>query len=143
MNSTVQVCISCNTALAIGLKLHFCPFCGTAQLEKKLLAGKSTQNYDPSNPQHKPWREKSRLPQRNYTYGEAKHPWCPPMRQMQKRPTKSRLVKYDPNVVDPSLMESATDPEIGDSEQAVDEVVTAERALSAHEEQISPALECE
>lgn len=87
MNGGIQVCNTCNTSLAIGLKLHFCPYCGTVQLEKKVLASKTTQNYDPSNPQHKPWRDNPHLPKRNYTYGNSKkkQPWCPPMRQLRVR----------------------------------------------------------
>lgn len=95
MDKAVQVCISCNTSLAIGLKLHFCPYCGTAQLEKKLLEQKTTQHFDPDNPSHKPWREKSRLPKRNYKNAPSKkpQPWCPPMRQLRIRPAKSKASK--------------------------------------------------
>lgn len=92
MDKSVQVCISCNTSLAIGLKLHFCPYCGTAQLEKKLLEQKTTQHFDPDNPSHKPWREKPRLPKRNYKNVPTKkpQPWCPPMRQLRVRPAKAK-----------------------------------------------------
>ena len=94
MNTTVQVCTNCNASLAMGLRLHFCPYCGTAQLEKKLLAGKTTQNYDPSNPLHKPWRDKSRLPKRNYTYNDSKkkRSWCPPMRQLRVRAIPPKVI---------------------------------------------------
>ena len=91
MDKTVQVCVRCETPLAIGLKLHFCPYCGTAQLEKKLLERKSTQHYDPANPKLKPWRDKIRLPKRNYKVqiNTKKLPWCPPMRQLRTRVPKA------------------------------------------------------
>jgi predicted RNA-binding Zn-ribbon protein involved in translation (DUF1610 family) len=87
MNSAVQVCTDCNASLALGLRLHFCPYCGTVQIERKVLASKTTEHYDPSNPQHKPWRDDPHLPKRNYTYGDPKkkQPWCPAMRQPRRR----------------------------------------------------------
>lgn len=89
MDKAVQVCIKCNTSLAIGLKLHFCPYCGTAQLEKKLLDEKSTSNYDPRNPAYKPWRDKPAVPKRAYKPVDANtRPWCPAMRQPRLRSKK-------------------------------------------------------
>ena len=89
MDKTVQVCVKCSTSLAIGLKLHFCPYCGTPQLEKKLLDERSTKNYDPRNPGFKPWRDKPALPKRVYKPVDAnKRPWCPAMRQPLLRPKK-------------------------------------------------------
>lgn len=92
MDKTVQVCVNCNTSLAIGLKLHFCPYCGTPQLEKKLLDTRSTQNYDPGNPRFKPWRDKPTVPKRIYKEVDisTKRPWCPAMRQANLRPMKSK-----------------------------------------------------
>ena len=98
MDKSVQVCIKCNTSLAIGLKLHFCPYCGTPQLEKKLLAGKSTQHYDPRDPKFKPWRDKPKIPKREYKPADAssRKPWCPAMRQPRLRPKKIvSVIRYD------------------------------------------------
>jgi predicted RNA-binding Zn-ribbon protein involved in translation (DUF1610 family) len=97
MNKTVQVCIKCNSSLAIRLKLHFCPYCGTAQLAKKLIEERTTQGYDPYDPAFKPWRDKSLLPKRTYKSKEDeiknKQPWCPPMRQLNKRKPKVGTIK--------------------------------------------------
>lgn len=89
MDKTIQVCNKCNASLAIGLKLHFCPFCGTVQLEKKLLYGKSTEHYDPRNPGYKPWRDGPTVPKRIYKAVDVnKRPWCPAMRQPHVRQKK-------------------------------------------------------
>ena len=100
MDKTVQICVNCSTSLAIGLKLHFCPYCGTPQLEKKLLDAKSTQNYDPSNPGFKPWRDKPTVPKRIYKAVDtsAKRPWCPAMRQANLRPKKSVPIAHASDV---------------------------------------------
>lgn len=119
MDKSVQVCISCNTSLAIGLKLHFCPYCGTAQLEKKLLEQKTTQHFDPDNPSHKPWRDRCRLPKRNYKNVSAKKPvpWCPPMRQLRIRPVKSKPDKQVSEEQAPGAAEEDRPKETFEEEQ--------------------------
>ena len=120
MNEHIQVCTKCSTTLAIGLRLHFCPYCGTAQLEKKLLHTKTTQNYDPSNPQHKPWRDNPRLPKRNYTYNDSKKkkPWLPLMRQ----PNPKKVVKKTKQ----SLQEQDGDSKIATESKVIIQEHTSE-----------------
>lgn len=111
MDTTVQVCVKCNTSLAIGLKLHFCPYCGTAQLEKKLLDERSTKNYDPRNPSFKPWRDRPAVPKRVYKHVDAnKRPWCPAMRQPRLRP-KRLAMQVDYGGADQSTQQHETEPD--------------------------------
>lgn len=131
MDKTVQVCVKCNTSLAIGLKLHFCPYCGTAQLEKKLLDERSTKNYDPRNPSFKPWRDRPAVPKRAYKPVDAnKRPWCPAMRQPRLRPKKT-ATQIDYGGVDQSTLQrdaelESAGPEIEEDRAEIDEGVSEE-----------------
>lgn len=142
MDKTIQVCIRCSTSLAIGLKLHFCPYCGTAQLEKKLLEQKTTQNFNPDNPNYKPWREKPLLPKRNYKTLPSKKPkpWCPPMRQLRVRPEKTKSSKHCNGNIAIPIVETfgdVIDGSIGGSAACNNDDVVATDA-PAYEEDISP-----
>lgn len=98
-------CASCNASLAFGT--FFCGKCGSAQLQTMLLPGNklghsvvqnsTTADYDPSNPDNKPWKETSHLKNRptlppKITL-ESKRaetpppavPWKPTMKQMSKK----------------------------------------------------------
>jgi len=136
MDKTVQVCVNCNTSLAIGLKLHFCPYCGSPQLEKKLLDTKSTQNYDPSNPRFKPWRDKPTVPKRIYKAVDtsAKRPWCPAMRQANLRQKKRVPIAHASEIpTDPANTETLSelpvdeadiDPEVTHTKENEEEFTT-------------------
>lgn len=144
MDKSVQVCVNCNTSLAIGLKLHFCPYCGTPQLEKKLLDTKSTQNYDPGNPRFKPWRDKPTVPRRVYKVvdASAKRPWCPAMRQANLRPKKVAPLAPNevevPTVSDDMGRTSAIPTEADIEHEGVDVVETEEGCATTTEEVTPP-----
>ncbi|KAJ1405846.1 hypothetical protein B484DRAFT_423912, partial [Ochromonadaceae sp. CCMP2298] len=116
----MQVCTSCDTSLAVGLRLHFCPYCGTPQLTQKLIAGASTRDFDPLNPSFKPWRDKSLLPKRVYKESKSKPPWCPPMRQSGKRAAKPRVV---------AVRAEEAAPEVEVEEEVVEAVVEVEEEV--------------
>jgi hypothetical protein len=134
----------------MGLRLHFCPYCGTAQLEKKLLATKTTQNYDPSNPQHKPWRENPRLPKRNYTYGDSKkkQPWCPAMRQARRVGSKKKFIvgrDVSQGAADsvPQTDTAGADEDGRDNQEEVDDDTDLSAAAEADERLNEPLEQCE
>jgi hypothetical protein len=87
---------------------YFCPQCGNPCLDNKAMQEATTANFDPLNPDFKPWRDIAKIPKRSYhSFNKKKNkdgdvieppkppktPWVPVGRQ-KKRTTKSSKVEY-------------------------------------------------
>lgn len=80
---------------------YFCPNCGSALVQNKLITERTTLNYDPLSMYFKPWKEKVNLPKRNHNNsgngknsGSMKQPWIPTMRQLRVvKPSATQLEK--------------------------------------------------
>ncbi len=140
-------CALCNATLAFGTL--FCGKCGAAQLQTMLLPGNklghsavqssTTADYDPSNPDNKPWKDTSHLKNRptlppKITLESQKRsetpppavPWKPTMKQMSKKEdlelVKRRALIKKAKGLPPKVSSSkrASDNDISVVEEVVD-----------------------
>lgn len=108
-------------SVIISNDMLFCPHCGSALLQSlgRVVNNLTTANYDPLNPDHKPWREKPLIPTRKYQSflppgGKASlSPWYPAMKHGQ-RPKKVKS-KPLPNQTSKAEEKSSTKLETNDS----------------------------
>lgn len=113
----MQVCINCNTSLSIGIRLHFCPFCGTPQLEKKLIYNRSTKDFDPRNPKpwrYKPWNDLPKIPKRNYIIeNKTNQKWIAVMKKpLRDHPTNKYKHGKKKEFIDTSTFNNNNDIEV-------------------------------
>ena len=80
-------CIKCSHPMSPAV--FFCPACGTANLSNLLREkSRTTANYDPNNPERKPWKEEVKLSAKPWALNtnrprlanDVLKPWRPPMK---------------------------------------------------------------
>lgn len=94
-------CVKCNGAMLA--TAFFCPNCGTANLPNLLRGKRTTADYDPDNPESKPWKEAVTLSAKPWALNtnrprlanDVLKPWRPPMKAGIRKIMKKKISESD------------------------------------------------